>query len=68
MGGRRFLCAALVGLAGGLALAPAASASFHEISIREVYPGSLAQPDSDYVELQMYFGGQQFVKSQKLTA
>ena len=67
MGGRRLLCAALVGLAGVLALAPSARATFHEISIREVYPGSLAQPDSDYVVLQMYFGGQQFVKNHALT-
>jgi hypothetical protein len=66
MGGRRFLCAAIAGFAGLLAGAPATQASFHEISIREVYPGSLAQPESDYVVLQMYFGGQQFVAGQAL--
>lgn len=42
---------------GAFAAAPA-SATFHEISIREVYPGSLAQPNSEYVELQMWSGGQ----------
>ena len=67
MGGRRFVLAMLVGLAGMLALAPTARASFHEILIREVYPGSLAQPDSDYVVLQMYVGGQQFVQGHTLT-
>jgi hypothetical protein len=42
---------------------PTAEASFHEISIREVYPGSVAQPESSYVELQMYSSGQEFVGS-----
>jgi hypothetical protein len=67
MGGRRFVSAAIVGFAGVLALAPAARASFHEISIREVYPGPVAQPDSGYVELQMYAGGQQLVGGHSLT-
>ena len=67
MGGRRLVLAAIVGFAGVLALAPAARASFHAISIREVYPGSVAQPDSGYVVLQMYAGGQQFVGDQSLT-
>jgi hypothetical protein len=57
----------LVGLAGVLALAPTARAAFHEILIREVHPGSLAQPDSGYVVLQMYIGGQQFVAGHTLT-
>jgi hypothetical protein len=39
-------------------LAPAASATFHLIQIREVYPGSLAGPGSEYVELQMWASGQ----------
>ncbi len=67
MGGRRLVLAVLVGLAGVLVLAPTARAAFHEILIREVYPGSLAQPDSDYVVLQMYVGGQQFVAGHALT-
>jgi len=35
-----------------------ASASFHLIKIREVFPGTVANPDSDYVELQAYAAGQ----------
>jgi hypothetical protein len=41
--------------------APAASATFHLMSVREVYPGSSAKPDSEYVELQMYASGQNLV-------
>jgi hypothetical protein len=48
-------------------LAPAASATFHEMSIREVYPGSAAQPDSEYVELQMWAAGQNLVGGHSLT-
>jgi len=59
--------------AGSLALlatalcAPAASATFHEISIREVYPGSVARPESQYVELQMWAAGQNLVAGHSLT-
>ncbi|MEX2447802.1 MAG: hypothetical protein WD404_03550 [Solirubrobacterales bacterium] len=57
---------ALLGLAlalGTLGLAaPAAPAEFHLIKIREVYPGSAANPESEYVMLQMYASGQEFVK------
>ncbi|HEX7058494.1 MAG TPA: hypothetical protein VF176_01405 [Solirubrobacterales bacterium] len=68
MGGRRLVVvAAIAALVGVLAAAPAAQASFHEISIREVYPGSVAQPDSDYVELQMYAAGQNFVGGYGIT-
>jgi hypothetical protein len=52
---------ACLALAASLTLAAPASATFHEISIREVYPGSLAQADSEYVELQMWSPGQNFV-------
>jgi hypothetical protein len=38
-----------------------ASATFHEMSIRELYPGSLAQPESEYIELQMWAPGQSLV-------
>lgn len=41
--------------------APAASATFHLILVREVYPGSEANPGAEYVELQMYAPGQNFV-------
>lgn len=40
---------------------PAASATFHRMSIREVYPGTIAEPDTEYVELQMWSGGQNLV-------
>ncbi len=69
MKGRRF-GRALAPLAAGLGLlalsAPSASASFHEILVREVYAGFAADPDVEYVELQMYAGGQEFVKDQAI--
>jgi hypothetical protein len=43
-----------------------AHATFHEMSIRELYPGSIAQPESEYVELQMWSPGQNFVKGHTL--
>lgn len=43
------------------AAAPPAGATFHEMSIREVYPGSAAEPASEYVELQMWHSGQNLV-------
>lgn len=58
--GRAALALALA--CGWLALsAPSASATFHLMSIREVYPGSAAEPGSEYVELQMYASGQTLV-------
>ncbi len=56
--GRRVAVLALLGLALG---AQPAAATFHEMSIREVYPGSIAEPASDYVELQMWNSGQNLV-------
>jgi len=38
-----------------------ALATFHLMEIREVYPGSKANPDAQYVELQMRSGGQNLV-------
>jgi hypothetical protein len=46
----------------GVAAAPA-SATFHEVFVRELYPGSAAEPEAEYVELQMWASGQEFVKS-----
>jgi len=66
--GRRRLClpAAAVALLVCL-LAPAtAQATFHLIKVREVYPGSVAAPASQYVELQMYAGGQNHVGGHSL--
>jgi hypothetical protein len=45
-----------------LAVLPApASATFHEMSVREVYSGSVAEPNARYVELQMWNQGQNLV-------
>ena len=44
----------------GLSAAPA-FATFHLMMVREVYPGSVANPEAQYVELQMWQGGQSFV-------
>ncbi len=49
---------ALVALGVG---SPAASATFHEMSIREVYAGSVLEPANEYVELQMWRSGQNLV-------
>ncbi|HEY6551194.1 MAG TPA: hypothetical protein VIY71_08360 [Solirubrobacterales bacterium] len=49
-----------------LAFAPPASATFHEISIREVYPGGANE--ASYVELQMWAAGQNFVGGRHLVA
>lgn len=60
--------------AAGLALAALAfiaapaTATFHEIWIREVYPGSAAQPEVEYVELQMWSAGQNFVQGHNVIA
>jgi hypothetical protein len=61
------LLSCLAALAAALLWAPAAQATFHLISIREVYPGSAAHPGSGYVELQMYAAGQSFVAGHALT-
>jgi hypothetical protein len=47
----------------GLCLLPAAPAlaTFHLMQVREVYPGSAASPDAEYVELQMWSAGQNLV-------
>jgi hypothetical protein len=63
--GRRHAYRALAGglslVAFGLCGVAPAWATFHEIKLREVFPGSAAAPDSDYVELQMYVAGQNLV-------
>jgi hypothetical protein len=58
---RRILGSALTALLVLAASAPAASATFHLMSIREVYPGSIANPGSEYVELQMWAEDQNHV-------
>lgn len=66
MGGRRLVTSALVALAAALAWAPAAQATFHLMKVREVYPGSSASPEAEYVELQMYAAGQNLVAGHSL--
>jgi hypothetical protein len=41
--------------------APAAGAVFHLMKVREVYPGSSANPQAEFVELQMHAAGQNLV-------
>ncbi len=53
---RRILAGLSVGVL--LAFAAPAFASFHLMKIREVFPGTTAAPDAEYVMLQMYSGGQ----------
>lgn len=43
-----------------------AAATFHEMWIREIYAGSLLQPESQYVELQMWASGQNHVEGHVL--
>ncbi len=59
---RGSLLAVLAAVLATAALAPpAAEATFHLMRIREVYPGSAANPSAEYVELQMFESGQNFV-------
>jgi hypothetical protein len=66
MGARRFALATAIVALFGLMLAPAASATFHLIQVREVYLGSALTPESKYVELQMYASGQDLVNGHAL--
>lgn len=66
MGRLRTLGTVAVVLGASLWAAPTAQATFHEMSIREVYPGGAN--DGSYVELQMWSSGQNFVKGRHLVA
>jgi hypothetical protein len=67
MRAKKFLIAAISGAVAMLAFGvPMASATFHLMQIREVYPGSLANPKSEYVELQMWAAGQNLVATHVL--
>lgn len=61
MRARRGALATAIAVFLGLMFAPAASATFHLIKVREVYLGSALAPESKYVELQMYSSGQNLV-------
>ena len=74
MGGRRRVTAGRRGMPVAalaatlvLGIAPPAWATFHLISVREVFPGSGSSPQAQYVELQMYAGGQDHVQGHTLT-
>jgi hypothetical protein len=66
MGRLRTLGTVAVVLGASLYAAPAAQATFHQMSIREVYPGGAN--DGSYVELQMWASGQTQVKGHRLVA
>jgi hypothetical protein len=66
MGARRIFAAPLAATAALLAIAAPAEASFHEMSIREVYPGGA--DNASYIELQMWSSGQEFVAGHHLVA
>jgi hypothetical protein len=57
----RLAIATSAAIAALLLWAPPAPATFHLMSIREVYPGSAAAPAAEYVELQMWAEGQNLV-------
>ena len=63
--GRAALAAAVVALL-ALILPAAAPATFHLISVREVYPGAAASPGAEYVELQMWASDQHLVAGHAL--
>lgn len=56
----------VLALTGASLGASPAAATFHEISIREVYAGSSGQPAAQYVELQMWSAAQNFVAGHSL--
>lgn len=55
---RRGIGTALATGAALFALAPSAHADHHLVSITEVFPGTTAQPEAEFVQLQMYAAGQ----------
>ncbi len=68
MRSRRALAASALALTALALWAPPASATFHLMQVREVYPGSVASPGSEYVELQMWAEGQNHVAGHLLRA
>jgi uncharacterized protein (TIGR03382 family) len=62
----RNLVAGLVALVTLLA-AKSAWAAFHIMQITEVFPGTNAQPNAQYIELQMYADGQNLVNGHTVT-
>lgn len=52
---------------GALFLMVPAHADFHFMKVVQLFPGTAAAPDAQYVVLQMYVSGQQFVANHELT-
>jgi hypothetical protein len=50
-----------------MSVAQPAQATFHEVLISELYPGSVAAPQSSFLELEMYSAGQNFVGNHSVT-
>jgi hypothetical protein len=65
--GPRVAAVAVLSLTFSLLSAQAAFATFHEMLVREVFPGTSTAPDVEYVELQMYAPGQNFVEAHTIT-
>jgi hypothetical protein len=64
----RLLAGALLSCLVGLVVSvQPARATFHEVLISELYPGSTAAPQSSFLELQMYSAGQNFVGGHTIT-
>jgi hypothetical protein len=61
MSWRRLTATAAVLATAGLVSAPAAQATFHEMMVREVFPGTAVNAEAEYVELQMWAPGQNLV-------
>lgn len=67
MRSRRLPCLLTVSVATMLVVgASPALATFHLMQVREVYPGSAASPEAEYVELQMWAPGQNLVAGHAL--
>lgn len=64
---RRFAASLAVALAVPALCAPGALATFHLMSIREVYTGFTGDPNAEYVELQMYSSGQDQVEGRRIS-
>lgn len=63
---RRLLSVALALIGLGL-MAPSALASFHLVKVTEVFPGTTANPQSEFVELRMPAAGENFFTNHELT-
>ena len=61
------LIASAAVLAAALIAAAPAGATFHEMSIRQIYIGEGANPDDEFVQLQMWASGQNHVGGHSLT-